>query len=197
MRAILEFWDGYLAWATSPAGLELLTTAVIPFIAILAAGLIAAILARDGMIRVARRHDRDQQSAIIAGALASSRRVTAWASLSMAEQDQLDHRLAESLARLRMLPARGADAAAEWAELKLALVKTGSLTGSSSAEVELRDLEDWLIRWHRRPRRAARHFARDLESLRFRATQPIAEDAFRPRMATRIDTADLADILSG
>lgn len=197
MDAILSTWDGYLAWATSAAGLDLLTSAVIPFIAILIAGLLAAILARDGMTRVARRHDREQQSAIIASALAASRRATGWASLSMSEQDQLDDRIAEALARLRMQATRGADLAAEWAHLKVALIKTGALAGSSTAEAELGDLEDWLILWHRRPRRTTRHFARDLQTLRFRATQPVAEDAFRPRMASRIDTADLADILRG
>jgi len=191
MSAILDAWQSYLDWATSPAGLQILTTAVLPFVAILVAGLIAAILARDGMIRLARREDREQQSAIIAGCLATSRRALGWPTLAMREQDQLDEQLAESTSRLRMLPAKGANAAAEWVQLKTALVKTGSLTGSSSAEAELRDLEDWLIHWHRRPRKALRHFNADLETLRFRATQPIADNAFLPRMTV------LSDLLQG
>lgn len=197
MSAIFDAWQNYLAWATGPAGLQILTTAVIPFIAILAAGLIAAILARDGMHRVTQRHDREQASAVIAASLASSRRAASWASLSMSEQDQLDYQLAESIARLRMLPSKGADLAAEWVQCKVALVKTGSLAGSPSAESELRDLEDWLIHWHRRPRKAMRHFANDLESLRFRATQPIAGATFTPRMSGRVHTDDLTDILRG
>jgi len=195
MSAILDAWQSYLGWATSPGGLEILTTAVLPFIAILAAGIIAAILARDGIIRLARRQEREQQSGVIAGCLAASRSALGWATLAMREQDQLDQQLAECAARLRMLPAKGADAAAEWARLKSALIKTGALAGSPSAEAELRDLEDWLILWHRRPRKAARHFEADLETLRFRASQPIAEGAFLPRMTVRTD--DLSDLLQG
>jgi len=177
---ILDWWNAYLDWAMSADGKAILTTAVIPFVAILIAGLIGALLARGGISRLTMRQDREQRSAVIASALATIRRSGAWAQLSISEQDHLDHTVAESLAHIRMLPAPGADLAGEWSLLKSRIVKQKSMSGAGAAEQEIRDLEDWLILWHRHPRRAAKHFADDLETLRYTAPQPVAYRDARP-----------------
>jgi len=176
---ILDWWNGYLDWAMTPDGKTMLATAVTPFVAVLIAGLVGAMLGRGGIARLIARQDRDRRASVIAAALAATRRAGAWAQLSISEQDHLDYTIAESLAHVRMIPAAGADLAAEWAALKARIVKQRSMMGAGASEQEIRDLEDWLILWHRRPARAARHFADDLETLRYTAGQPVATAAYQ------------------
>ena len=186
---ILDWWNAYLDWAMSADGEAILTTAVIPFVAVLIAGLIAALAARSGISRLVTRQDRDQRAAVIASALSAFRRTGSWAQLSLTEQDHLDYRVSEALAHIRMIPMEGSELAGEWATLKARIVKQKSLAGIGASESDIRDLEDWLILWHRHPRKATKHFAQDLETLRYAAPQPVAyRDA-------RQDSADLAGIL--
>lgn len=185
---ILDWWNAYLDWAMSADGKAILTTAVIPFVAVLIAGLSGAMLARGGIARLTARQDRDQRAAVIAAALASIRRSGAWGQLSLSEQDHLDFRVSEAVAQIRMVPAEGAELAGEWAALKTRVIKQKSLVGAGTAESDIRDVEDWLIVWHRHPRRAAKHFAADLETLRYSAPQPAAYRDAR-------DSGDLGGIL--
>lgn len=170
---LVEWWGAYIDWATSAAGLTILTSAVIPFIAILSAGVFAAVIARGGMSRLAMQQERERKAAVIAAGLAAGRRAVEWGSITLGEQNQIDRELAESFAHLRLIPAPGADLAAEWAHLKTRIIKQKAIASAVAAEAELRGLEDWLVLWHRRPRSAARHFAEDLETLRYSAPQAV------------------------
>jgi len=192
---ILDWWNAYLAWAATDDGHAILLTAVVPFVAILIAGLIGALAAKAGISRLVSRQDREQKAAVIASALASTRRAGSWAQLSLSEQDHLDYTIAEAFAHLRMIPAKGSDLAAEWGSLKARVVKQKSMMGPTAAEPEVRDLEDWLILWHRHPGKAAQHFRDDLETLRYAAAQPVATAAYEGTRSTRVDTGDLQEIL--
>ncbi len=192
---ILSWWNAWTDWATSVDGRDILTTAVLPFIAILAAGIFAAILARGGMARLVQRQDAEAKAAVIASALADARSAGAWASLSLAEQEQLDFRVAEAFAHLRMTASTGSDLAAEWGTLKVRVIKQKAMAGAGAAESEIRDLEDSLILWHRHPARAGRFFREDLETLRYKAAQPILSTAYVTTPNARVDTGDLQEIL--
>ncbi len=192
---IIDWWNAYLDWATSAAGQNILLTIVAPFVAILIAGLIGAVAARAGISRLVTRQDREQKAAVIASTLAATRRAGAWAQLSLSEQDHLDYTIAESFAHIRMTPSRGSDLAAEWGTLKARIIKQKSMVGALAAETDIRDLEDWLILWHRHPNKATRHFRDDLETLRYTAAQPVASAAYQGTRTARVDTGDLQEIL--
>jgi len=177
MTQLMEIWQAWVAWSTSPEGLSILGTTVLPFLAILASGIFAAIIARGGMSRLARRQDQAESAAVVAAALAAARRAGAWGTMSVLEQEQVEGRLGEAFARLRMLPTVGADAAADWGRLKADVLKRTSLRSTTSAEIEVRELEDELIRWYRRPRRTAKALREELPGLRMRAAAPTAVPA--------------------
>lgn len=163
---ILDLWNDLVSWVRSDAGWTIITGAILPFIAILAGGIIAALIAKSGIKRFVKRQSDDSKAAAIAGLLAVARRATVWTSLSAAEKDHVDYQITESVVRLRLQPVTGADLAAEWSQLRIAAIKRQSATLIAQAESELRDLENGLIEWHRKPSRAKKLFGSELGWLR-------------------------------
>ena len=76
--------------------------------------------------------------------------------------------------RVRLLPLKGADIAADWAAHKLAAMKKNSVNYSFQAEQDLAELQDGLIEWQSRPGRAKKLFAQDLASWKYETSE--AED---------------------
>jgi len=167
---ILEWWHALTGWLSSPEGQTLMTTVALPFVAILAAGLLAVLIARASSTRVMRHRDNSEKAAAIAGLLAVCRRVTIWTSLSSAERDHLDYQITESTVRLRLLPIGGADLAAEWSQLMIAAIKRNSAALVDEAEKALSDLENGLILWYRRPGAAKKQFKNEIAYLRMDTT---------------------------
>jgi len=221
---IIELWNDLIRWARSDEGFAIITGVILPFVAILAAGIIAGLVARAANKRMLRHQTDEAKAASIAGLLAMARRTTVWTSLSATEKDHVDYQLTESVVRLRLQPIPGSDLAAEWAQLRIASIKRQSATMIAQAESELRDLENGLIEWHRKPGRAKKLFGAELGWLRLddaeldkdllaRQKQWLADQqtggtaTTTPADATasttvlespaKIDTADLTDILAG
>lgn len=163
---IIELWNDLIRWARSDEGFAIITGVILPFVAILAAGIIAGLIARAANKRMLRHQVDEAKAASIAGLLAMARRATVWTSLSAAEKDHVDYQLTESVVRLRLQPIPGSDLAAEWAQLRIASIKRQSATMIAQAESELRDLENGLIEWHRKPGRAKKLFGAELGWLR-------------------------------
>ena len=219
---IIELWNDLIRWVRSDEGFALITGVILPFIAILAAGIIAGLVARAANKRLLRHQTDESKAAAIAGLLAVARRATVWTSLSASEKDHVDYQITEAVVRLRLQPIAGSDMAAEWTQLRIASIKRQSATMIAQAEGELRDLENGLIEWHRKPSRAKKLFGAELGWLRLddaeldknllarqkqwvadqqksasaTASAPVAPGASEAPTA-KIDTADLSDILAG
>jgi len=163
---IIDWWQAFVRWLNTAGAQELLTTVVLPFVAILTAGLLAVLIARASSTRLMHHRDKSEKAAAIAGLLAVCRRVTIWTSLSSAERDHLDYQITESTVRLRLLPIAGADLAAEWSQSMISTIKRNSAALIDEAERGLTDLENGLILWYRRPALAKKQFKNELPYLR-------------------------------
>jgi len=166
---IQEWWTDLVEWFASAEGQSITLTVILPALAILAAGILASLIAAAANGRLFRQRERAERAAAIAGLLAVVRRATVWTSLTVAEKDHLDYQTTESLVRLRLLAAPGADLAAEWAGYRVANIKRHSATIIAEADAELVALENGLIEWHRTPSRAIKAMRSEIELLRFDA----------------------------
>lgn len=174
LGTLRRMWADLVAWFQSPGGARILQTAIVPALAIVVAGVIAALIGR-GVVRAAMRQgDRDRAAAAVAGLLEAAR------ATSEAEDSRGDRRRAARLrteadVRLRLLPMNGADLAATWAGARIDAL--------GDAATGLDDLRDRLVAWALRPARAKRLFP----TAENRAAVPSA-DASQPD-ASRSDAA--------
>ncbi|HWL03240.1 MAG TPA: hypothetical protein VNQ52_12835, partial [Microbacteriaceae bacterium] len=70
---IIEWWQAFVRWLNTAGAQELLTTVVLPFVAILTAGLLAVLIARASSTRLMHHRDKSEKAAAIAGLLAVCR----------------------------------------------------------------------------------------------------------------------------
>ena len=131
---IIELWNDLIRWIRSDEGFAIITGVVLPFVAILAAGIIAGLIARAANKSLLRHQTDEAKAASIAGLLAMARRATVWTSLSAGEKDHVDYQLTEAIVRLRLQPLAGSDMAAEWSQLRIASSKRQSATMIAQAE---------------------------------------------------------------
>jgi hypothetical protein len=144
-------WSDLAAWFASPAGQRALTDAVLPVVAILVAAALAALIARSGIRRLERRLGRDALAAAVAGFAEAARRSAA----GEPDPGSAARLASEADVRLRLSGRPGAELAAEWA-----LLVSLAARGDDAAVVR-----DRLLEWVRKPGRAKRLFANDLDAL--------------------------------
>jgi hypothetical protein len=159
----MQWWNSFVEWASSDVGWRIVSGAVVPFVAIVLAGVIAASIGRAAMRRVVAMHDDEAKAAAIAGIVSAARKAAIWSSLGPEERAYADHLAQESEVRLRLLPVSGADTAASWAEHEIAELKRNSATFSYDSGRALDELRDRLIEWQAKPGRAKKLFKNDLE----------------------------------
>ena len=163
----MQWWNDFVDWFNSDDGSRVITTAVVPFVAIIVAGVIGGIIGRSSTKRLLAYQDRELQSAAVAAVIAVGDRASLWSNLSSGEKDHLDAQMSAADIRLRLLPLTGASAAADWASHELAEMQRNSASFSFQAEQSFIDYRDRLLEWQRRPSRARKLFAADLERFRF------------------------------
>lgn len=163
----MEWWNDIVDWFYSNDGQTLITSAVLPFLAILLGGLIAGTIARGAIRALMQQHDRQHKAAAVASLIASGRRAAKWSSLNAQEKEHLDYQVGEAEVRIRMLPVAGADLAAEWSSHQLTEMKRNSANFSFQAEQDLQDFQNGLIAWQTKPSRARKLFAQDLAAWRY------------------------------
>jgi hypothetical protein len=171
---ILQWWNDLVAWLSSDQGSTFVTGALAPFMGIILGGFIVGMIARSSLRRLLSQQDRQAKAAAVAALIASGRRAAAWNTLSAVEKDHVDYQSSEAEVRLRLLPLKGANVAADWAAHKLATMKKNSVNYSFQAEQDLAELQEGLINWQARPGRAKKLFAHDLASWKYEAGE--AED---------------------
>lgn len=162
-----EWWNDIVQWFNSVGGQRVITSAILPFIAILVSGVIAGLIARGAIKRLMSQRDREHKSAAVAALIAAGRKAATWSALSAPEKDHVDHQLSEAEVRVRLLPVAGAGLAGDWAAHQLATMKKNSVNFSFQAEQDLVDFQDGLIAWQSKPARARKLFAQDLAAWKY------------------------------
>jgi len=167
----MQWWNDIVDWVNSDEGWKILSTVVFPFVAIVLAGFIAAMIGRGATKRLITHHDREQRVSTVSALIGAARRATAWNTLSTSEQQHADHLAHEADVSLRLLPLAGSTMTADWAAHKIAEMKKDSVSFSFQAEQSLLDLRDRLVSWQEKPSRAKKLFKADLDLWTFEAAQ--------------------------
>jgi hypothetical protein len=162
----MQWWNEFVSWLNSTEGQRVVTTAILPFVAILVAGILAALIARSFSKRVLAFQDREMKASAITALIGAGRKATSWGSLGGEEKQRVDNQLNEADIRVRLLPMNGASAAADWAAHELAAMKKNSSNYSFQAEQTFVDYRNRLLEWQDKPKRARKLFAFDLEQWR-------------------------------
>ncbi len=160
----MEWWNNFVAWLSSDSGWRVLSGAVFPFIAIVAAGLVAAAIGRGSARRVIALSDREVKASAVTALISAGRKAAVWNTLPAPEQQHIDHLIGDADIRLRLLPVPGTALAADWARHEIADMKKNAVSFSFQAEQTLLVFRDRLIEWQARPTRAKRLFKNDLDS---------------------------------
>jgi hypothetical protein len=163
----MEWWNNLVNWVTSEPGSTIVTSAVIPFVAIVLAGVIAALIARGAIKRLLARQDRELKAAAIGTLVGAARQAAVWNSLSPQEQLLADRAAGDADIQVRMLPLRGADVAADWAEHEIAEFKRGSATFAYQFDTLLTEFRTRLVEWQHHPSRARKIFQSDIARWQF------------------------------
>jgi hypothetical protein len=148
-------WDDLVAWFQSPGGARVLQTAIIPALAILVAGVLAALIGRAAVRGAIRRADRVEAAAAIAG-LVEAARAACEPEPERGARRRANRLRTEADVRTRLLPMPGAAQAADWAAARTDELRLRAAEASVTAELD--ELRDRLVRWVDHPARAKRIF---------------------------------------
>ncbi|WP_382304220.1 hypothetical protein [Herbiconiux sp. UC225_62] len=159
----MEWWNAFVRWLTSPSGEFVVSDIVLPAVAIIVAGLLAAWIAHGSVKRLLAKHDRELKISAIASLIDAAEQASVWNSLTPQEQILSDRATGQADIQVRLLPIKGADVAANWAAHALAEMKRESATFGYQVEPAVFEFRDRLIEWQQRPGRAKRVFQSDLE----------------------------------
>lgn len=171
----MDWWNDLTDWTSSDEGWRVLSGAVIPFVAIIVAGVIAALIGRGATKRVVALQEREAKNAAVAAIISAARKAGVWGSLGHDERRYADHLAEDADIRLRLLPVTGAPLAANWAQHEIADIKKNSSTFSFQADQSLAEFRDRLLEWQARPGRARKLFKADLERWKFESPDPDAD----------------------
>jgi hypothetical protein len=170
----MAWWNDFVAWFNSATGQRVFLSAILPFVAILVAGIIAAAIGRGSASRVLAHEDRELKGAAIIALIVVGRKASIWTSLGNDERQHVDSLLTEADIRVRLIPVGGASLAADWAAHQLADMKKNSASFSFQAEQTFLDYRDRLLDWQLKPGRARKLFASDLQQWRYEDETPTA-----------------------
>jgi hypothetical protein len=169
---LLEWWNDIVTWFSSDEGWAIVTAVILPFVAILAAGIIAGLITRSSLKKFIAHQDRLAKSAAVAALIASGRKAAEWSTLSAQEKEHVERQASEAEVRVRLLPVAGSGLAADWAAHYLASMKRNSANYGFQAEQDLADLQAGLIGWQAKPSRAKKLFAQDLAAWKYNDAIP-------------------------
>ncbi len=171
----MDWWNDLLDWTSSDTGWRVISGALIPFVAIVVAGVVAALIGRGATKRVVSLQEREAKNAAVAAIISAARKAASWGSLGHDERGYADHLAEDADIRLRLLPINGAPLAANWAQHEIADIKKNSSTFSFQAEQSLAEFRDRLLEWQSRPGKARKLFKYDLERWKFESPDPDAD----------------------
>jgi len=162
----MQLLNDFLDWFNSSEGTRVVTTMILPFIAIVVAGIIAAIVIRGSIARLLTKQEVAQRASAVEALIAVGEKGSQWSGLSGQTRDHFEAQTSVASIRVRLLPAPGAAMASAWAEYQLAEIKRNSANFSVAADQGYAEYRDRLIEWHHRPSRARKLFTQDIERFR-------------------------------
>jgi len=160
----MQWWTDFLDWLNSDSGWRIVSTAVIPFVAIVVAGIVAAAIGRASARKVIELSEREVRASAVTALISAARKAAVWNTLPAPEQQHIDHLIGDAEIRLRLLPIAGTALAADWSSHEIAGMKRNAISFSFQAEQSLLVFRDRLIEWQGRPSRAKKLFKNDLDS---------------------------------
>jgi len=159
----MQWWNDLLDWIRSDAGWKIISTAVIPFVAIVVAGIIGGAIGRSATRRLIAQRDHEARAAAVAALVAAGQGAATWHSQGPDAKQYAELLASQADVTVRLLPIAGADLAADWASHELREMRVNSVSYSYQAEQTLDEYRDRLVEWLHRPSRAKKLFAADLE----------------------------------
>ncbi|QAY73836.1 hypothetical protein ET445_11260 [Agromyces protaetiae] len=171
----MQWWNDLISWLESTAARPTVFSAAILFVAVLAAGLLAAWIASGAIKRLVAQRDRELKTAAISALVDAATEASVWNSLTPQEQVLTDRAIGQADILVRLLPIRGSDVTANWAAHQLHELKRASATFGYQLDPAVAEFRDRLIDWQRRPSRARRQFQNDLGRWRSERQRPEQE----------------------
>ncbi|GAA2461056.1 hypothetical protein [Agromyces soli] len=168
----MQWWTDLISWLDSSASRPAIFSAAVLFLAVLAAGLLAAWIASGAVKRVVAQRDRELKTAAIAALVDAATEASVWNSLTPQEQVLADRAVGQADILVRTLPIRGADVAANWSAHQLHELKRASATFGYQLDPAVAEFRDRLLEWQRRPSRTKRQFQSDLDRWRTQRQEP-------------------------
>jgi hypothetical protein len=163
----MDWWNEIQAWFTSATGSKIFLDAILPFVAIVLAGIIAGAIGSGMARRVIEHQDREHTAVAVIALIVVGRKAAIWTSLGGDEKQHIDSLMSEADIRVRLLPVHGSSTAADWASHELADMKKNSASFSFQAEQSFVDYRDRLLSWQAKPRRARKLFGSDLDEWKY------------------------------
>ena len=168
----MAWWNDFVTWFNSASGQRVFLSAILPFLAIIVAGIVAAAIGRASSRRVLEHQDRELKGAAIMALIVVGRKASIWSSLGADEKQHIDSLMSEADIRVRLLPVSEASNAADWAAHQLSDMKKNSASFSFQAEQTFVDYRDRLLDWQNKPGRAKKLFVSDLQQWRYEDESP-------------------------
>ncbi|WP_353810122.1 hypothetical protein [Agromyces sp. SYSU T00194] len=168
----MQWWNAFTDWFFDPETRPVLLTAAVLFLAVLVSGLLAAWIARSAVRGIVTRQERELRSSAVAALVDAATEASVWNSLTPQEQVLSDRAVGLADVRLRLLPVKGADVAANWASHQLHELKRASATFGYQLDPAVGEFRDRMVEWQRRPARMRRQFQSDLERWRTQGADP-------------------------
>lgn len=170
----MEWWNNLVDWFGSEDGRLIVLGAIIPFVAIVVAGIVAGSIGRAAVRRLVSQRERETRAAAVAALIAAGQSATTWHTQPPQTREHFERLASQADVQVRLLPLTGASLAADWAAHELADMRTNSVSFSFQAEQTLSEYRDRLVEWLHKPSKARKLFAADLE--RWRYDEPTAVD---------------------
>jgi hypothetical protein len=168
----MQWWNDLLDALASDRGTQLFSGVVVPFVAIVVAGVLAALIARGATRRILTRHDREVKAAAIGMLVDAARQASVWDGLTPQERVLADRAAGEADIRIRLLPVKGAATAATWAAHEITEFKRGSGSFGFQFDTQLAEFRDRIVEWQHHPGRARKIFQGDIARWQFEDDQP-------------------------
>jgi hypothetical protein len=168
----MEWWNSFVSWFSAVSTRPVIFGAIVLFIAIIVASMIAASITKGAIRRLLAQRDREQRAAAISALVDAATEASVWNSLTPQEQVLADRAVGQADIQVRLMPVKGAGLAADWAAHQLAELKRTSATFGYQLEPAVIEFRDRLLEWQNKPARARKIFQGDLERWRAHSSAP-------------------------
>jgi hypothetical protein len=171
----MQWWNDFVDWFYSEDGQRILVSAVIPFLAIVVAAIVAALIGRGATRRLVAQRDHETRAAAVTALISAGQNAARWHSQSPAAREHAEHLANDADVMVRLLPISGASYAADWASHQLADMRVNSVSFSYQADQTLSEYRERLVLWLHKPNKGRKLFAADLERWRYeeQGTDPV------------------------